>query len=116
MRRAERHAKARDALERVGLGHRITHKPTELSGGEQQRSAIARALVHDPPLLLADEPTGNLDSETGRAILKLIDDLHDEGRTVLVITHDPHVAEHAPRRIRIMDGMIESDEYRESVA
>jgi putative ABC transport system ATP-binding protein len=116
VRRGDRHAKARAALERVGLGHRLTHRPTELSGGEQQRSAIARALVHDPPLLLADEPTGNLDSETGRAILKLIDDLHDEGRTVLLITHDPHVADHAPRRIVIKDGMIESDERKEPVA
>jgi len=116
VRRGDRHAKAVAALERVGLGHRISHRPTQLSGGEQQRAAIARALVHDPPLLLADEPTGNLDSETGRNILKLIDDLHDEGRTVLVITHDQNVADHAPRRIRIKDGTIESDRRRESVA
>ncbi len=114
--RRARHAKAMAALERVGLGHRVKHRPTELSGGEQQRGAIARALVHDPPLLLADEPTGNLDSETGRHILQLIDDLHDEGRTVLVITHDQNVADHAPRRIRIADGTIESDRLREPVA
>jgi len=116
VRRGERHDRATRALVRVGLGHRLTHRPTELSGGEQQRCAIARALVHDPPLLLADEPTGNLDSETGQAILKLIDDLHAEGRTVLLITHDRNVAEHAPRRIRIKDGMIESDERREHAA
>jgi putative ABC transport system ATP-binding protein len=116
VRRGDRHDKARSALERVGLGHRLTHKPTELSGGEQQRCAIARALVHDPPLLLADEPTGNLDSETGRSIMKLIDDLHDEGRTVLLITHDPNVANHAPRCIRIKDGMIEADERKEAAA
>jgi len=114
--RRERHDRAKSALERVGLGHRITHRPTELSGGEQQRSAIARALVHDPPLLLADEPTGNLDSETGRAILALIDELHADGRTVVLITHDRSVAEHAPRRIRIKDGIIESDERRERAA
>jgi putative ABC transport system ATP-binding protein len=116
VRRGDRHAKAKAALERVGLGHRLGHRPTQLSGGEQQRSAIARALVHDPPLLLADEPTGNLDSETGRNILKLVDDLHDEGRTVVLITHDPNVADHAPRRILIKDGMIESDVRREPVA
>ena len=116
VRRAERHRLAVAALTRVGLAHRTSHRPTQLSGGEQQRSAIARALVHNPPLLLADEPTGNLDSETGRAIMALIDEIHAEGRTVLLITHDRSVADHAPRRIRIKDGTIESDERRERAA
>ncbi len=108
--RRERHARAKAALERVGLGHRLSHRPTQLSGGEQQRSAIARALVHDPPLLLADEPTGNLDSETGKAILALIDEIHAEGRTILLITHDLAVAKHAPRLVTIKDGEIVLDQ------
>ncbi len=113
--RWRRHEAAKAALERVGLGHRLTHRPTQLSGGEQQRGAIARALVHDPPLLLADEPTGNLDSETGKSILALIEDIHDEGRTVVLITHDPAIADHAPRVVQLSDGLVTSDRRMESV-
>jgi len=114
--RWRRHEAAKAALERVGLGHRLGHRPTQLSGGEQQRGAIARALVHDPPLLLADEPTGNLDSATGASILELINDIHGEGRTVVLITHDPGIADHAPRTIQLSDGTVLSDRRREPVA
>src|SRR6185503_15706261 len=93
--RSERHARASGALERVGLGHRLTHRPSQLSGGEQQRSAIARALVLDPPLLLADEPTGNLDSANGATVLGLLETIHAEGRTILMVTHDPEIAARA---------------------
>ncbi len=108
--RDERQAQAEHMLERVGLGHRTGHMPTELSGGERQRVAIARALANNPRLILADEPTGNLDTKTGGAILDLFDDLHDEGRTLVMVTHDPDVAERAERRIHIVDGEIQSIE------
>ena len=108
--KSERSRRAQELLERVGLGHRITHMPSELSGGERQRVAIARALANDPRLILADELTGNLDTKTGAAILDLFDDLHDEGRTLVMVTHDPNVAERAQRRIQIVDGLIESIE------
>jgi len=108
--RNERQAQAEHMLERVGLGHRTGHMPTELSGGERQRVAIARALANNPRLILADEPTGNLDTKTGGAILDLFDDLHDEGRTLVMVTHDPDVAERAERRIHIVDGEIQSIE------
>ena len=104
--RAERHRVAAARLEEVGLAGRLHYRPPQLSGGEQQRVAIARALVNDPRLLLADEPTGNLDSATGEQILALIRRLHDAGRTILLITHDVHVAAAAPRRVRILDGRI----------
>ncbi|MCK6479996.1 MAG: ABC transporter ATP-binding protein [Planctomycetes bacterium] len=104
--RAERHRVARERLEQVGLGGRLSHRPPQLSGGEQQRVAIARALSNDPRLLLADEPTGNLDSATGEQILDLIRRLNGEGRTVVMITHDVHVAAAAKRRVRILDGRI----------
>jgi len=97
------------AVEMVGLGDRLTHRPAELSGGEMQRVAIARALANDPLLLLADEPTGNLDSETGAGILRIFDDLHREGRTVIVVSHDPAVAARAQRQIRLVDGLIRED-------
>ena len=108
--RAERHRAARERLEQVGLGPRLHYRPPQLSGGEQQRVAIARALSTDPRLLLADEPTGNLDSATGEQILGLIRSLGDEGRTVVLITHDAHVAAAAKRRVRILDGRISEGE------
>ncbi|MBI1853272.1 MAG: ABC transporter ATP-binding protein [Planctomycetes bacterium] len=106
MPRAARLAKSRELIDAVGLGPRLHHRPAQLSGGECQRVAIARALVNDPVLLLADEPTGNLDTRTGAEILALIRDLHAQGRTILLITHDPGVAAQAERRIRIGDGRI----------
>jgi putative ABC transport system ATP-binding protein len=103
-------ARARDLLARVGLGERASHRPQELSGGQMQRAAIARALVMQPSLLLADEPTGNLDSKNAAAVLQLIDDLNASGQTVVLVTHDPEIARHAPRQVRLRDGKVESDE------
>ena len=109
--RGARVDRARDALVAVGLGHRLDHHPTELSGGEQQRVAMARALVTGPRLLLADEPTGNLDTATGDAVMQLLEQLNAErGTALIVITHDPEVAGRAPRQIRLRDGLIECDD------
>jgi putative ABC transport system ATP-binding protein len=105
----ERHQRARETLESVGLGGRIHHKPNELSGGQRQRVAIARALVNRPSIILADEPTGNLDSKTGVEIMALFDDLYERGNTIIVVTHEESIARHARRIIRIHDGLIESD-------
>jgi len=105
-----REQRAADLLDRVGLGDRTGHRPNELSGGQRQRVAIARALANDPALLLADEPTGNLDSETGRAIMEVFADLHAAGNTVLVVTHERHIAEHADRIVHLLDGEIEREE------
>ncbi len=105
----DRKQKAIKALEKVGLGDRLKHKPSELSGGQQQRVAIARALVNDPPVLLADEPTGNLDSKSGEYVMQMIKELHTQGNTIILITHDHDVAAHAPRVIEIKDGKITSD-------
>jgi putative ABC transport system ATP-binding protein len=105
----ERRERAREALESVGLGNRIHHKPNELSGGQRQRVAIARALVNRPSIILADEPTGNLDSKTGVEILALFEDLYELGNTLIVVTHEESVARHARRIIRLHDGLIESD-------
>jgi putative ABC transport system ATP-binding protein len=112
MRKAEREEKARRALERVEMKARMNHKPSELSGGERQRVAVARALVNEPSLLLADEPTGNLDSRTGREILNLFHRLHEQGNTIIMVTHDREVAGQAQRIIHIRDGQIERDERK----
>jgi putative ABC transport system ATP-binding protein len=102
-------ARAQELAEMVGLGNRLKHRPTELSGGQQQRVAIARALSNDPILILADEPTGNLDSKSGREILNLLDGFHQQGKTLIVVTHDQGIAAHAQRRINLLDGRIDSD-------
>ena len=106
---AERHRRADEALERVGLSHRTTFKPTKLSGGERQRVAIARALIGRPAIVLADEPTGNLDSSTGASIMDLIRELNADGATILMITHDVSLADQLPRQVRMLDGHVVSD-------
>ncbi|MFN3965106.1 MAG: ABC transporter ATP-binding protein [Silanimonas lenta] len=107
--RAERRRRAIEALERVGLGNRLDHRPNQLSGGQRQRVAVARALVGEPSLLLADEPTGNLDSRTSAEIMALFDALHAQGQTVVVVTHEPDIAAHCRRTVRVMDGRIVGD-------
>ena len=107
---AERRQHAADALEAVGLGDRLQARPTHLSGGERQRVAIARALVGRPAIMLADEPTGNLDSATGRSIMALLDELHAQGATIVVITHEREIAAHFPRQIALRDGLLVSDD------
>ena len=104
---------AMDALEKVGLGDRVHHKPNELSGGQRQRVAIARALVNNPSIILADEPTGNLDSNTGEEIMQTIEGLCSAGNTIILITHEEYIAEHSKRIIRILYGRIQSDKLKE---
>lgn len=111
---SERKEKARQALINVGLGDRIHHKPNELSGGQRQRVAVARALVTEPAIILADEPTGNLDSKTGEEIMGLFHDIHEQGNTIIIVTHEEYIAKHAARIIRVRDGNVESDENVEN--
>jgi len=108
----ERKKRAREALERVQLGTRMDHRPNELSGGQRQRVAIARALVNNPSILLADEPTGNLDSTTSEEIMRVFESLADQGQTVIMVTHEPDIAQHARRVVVLRDGLIASDERR----
>ncbi|MDA0706258.1 MAG: ABC transporter ATP-binding protein [Proteobacteria bacterium] len=114
--RAERRERTERAIEQVGLSDRMKHKPNELSGGQRQRVAIARALVFNPSIILADEPTGNFDSKTGAEIMAMFDNLHAEGQTIILVTHEDLVAEHAHRTVRLRDGKIESDEVRRKAA
>jgi len=109
MKSADRKARAKEVLSKVGLGDRIDHKPNELSGGQRQRVAIARALVNNPSIILADEPTGNLDTKTGEEIMMLFEELYRQGNTIIVVTHEQEIADHARRIIRLRDGVIESD-------
>jgi putative ABC transport system ATP-binding protein len=109
VRKAERRQRAEHAIDRVGLADRMKHKPNELSGGQRQRVAIARALVFNPSIILADEPTGNLDSKTGAEIMTVLDELHAGGQTVILVTHEDYIAAHAHRAIRLKDGSVESD-------
>jgi putative ABC transport system ATP-binding protein len=108
--KGERRIRTEQAIDRVGLSDRMKHKPSELSGGQRQRVAIARALVCNPSIILADEPTGNLDSKTGDEIITVLDELHTSGQTIVLVTHEDYIAQHARRVIRLMDGSIESDE------
>ena len=112
--RRQRHQECRELLEAVGLGHRMGHRPNQLSGGERQRVAIARSLVVKPALVLADEPTGNLDSKNGQDVLALFYDLHSQGRTIVMVTHNPEIADSLPRTVELRDGRISGEKRRAS--
>lgn len=114
--RVERKRLASEALAKVGLGDRLESRPNQMSGGQRQRVAIARALIGNPAILLADEPTGNLDSKTSQEIMALIDQLHQQGQTIIMVTHEPDIAAHCERVIRLTDGKVESDERKHAVA
>lgn len=113
--KSERVSKATEALESVGLGNRITHKPNELSGGQRQRVAVARALVNNPSIILADEPTGNLDTKTSIEIMGLLETIHNKGNTIILVTHEEDIAKHAHRIVRMRDGLIESDQMNTDI-
>lgn len=115
-RKEEREERALEALEKVGLGDRAGHKPNELSGGQRQRVAVARALVNNPSIILADEPTGNLDTKTSYAIMELFQNLHDQGNTIIMVTHEEDIAEYSHRVIRLRDGLVETDVINENVS
>ena len=115
MSKANRIERASHVLDIVGLGDRMTHKPNELSGGQRQRVAIARALVNDPAIILADEPTGNLDTKTSIEIMEIFESIQDNGNTVIIVTHEPDIAEHAHRIIKLRDGLIETDVRNENI-
>jgi putative ABC transport system ATP-binding protein len=115
MKKQERQSKALSVLKEVGLADRVLHKPNELSGGQRQRVAIARALVNSPSILLADEPTGNLDSKTSTEIMGLLHEIHQQGNTIIIVTHEEEIAMHAHRIIRLRDGIIESDQTNETI-
>jgi putative ABC transport system ATP-binding protein len=111
----ERNERAMQSLTHVGLGDRVKHKPNELSGGQKQRVAVARALVNKPAIILADEPTGNLDSKTSEEIMGLFEEIHRQGNTIILVTHEEDIAQHAHRIVRLKDGLIESDKQNENI-
>jgi putative ABC transport system ATP-binding protein len=113
--KSKRNDRATKVLTEVGLGDRVGHKPNELSGGQRQRVAIARALVNNPSIILADEPTGNLDSKTSEEIMSLFEDIHGRGNTIIVVTHEEDIAQHAHRIVRLKDGLVESDEVNRNI-
>jgi putative ABC transport system ATP-binding protein len=114
--KTNRELRAKQALENVGLGHRVDHKPNELSGGQRQRVAVARALINNPSIILADEPTGNLDTKTSVEIMGLLEDIHSKGNTIILVTHEEDIALHAHRIVRMRDGLIEKDYANENIA
>ena len=115
MSKSKRLDRAFEVLDNVGLGDRVEHRPNELSGGQRQRVAIARALVNDPAIILADEPTGNLDTKTSIEIMSIFEELHDKGNTIIIVTHEPDISEHAHRIVRLRDGLVETDQINHSV-